>query len=117
MIMNERHSAALGALVRTVSLMLSSPNPDIGLGRRMNLLLPLGFCDSECPEVNESGIEAATLAPVGEFLRVDCHLIDDFTMRSVLLVFLRSAFEPFVIGFGKFRVVADERGEGIVFIR
>ncbi|MHA6232725.1 hypothetical protein [Pseudomonas fluorescens group sp. PF-69] len=115
--MNEKHAAALGALVRIVSLMLSSPSPDIGLGRRMNLLLPMGFCSSECPEVNEGGIEAGSLAPVGEFLRVDCHLIDELATRSALLVFLRSAFEPLVIGFGKFRVVADERGEGIIFIR
>lgn len=115
--MNERQVTALGALVRTVSLMLSSPSSDIGQGRRMNLLLPVGFGGSEGPEVNEGGIEAATLAPVGEFLRVDCHLIDDLATRATLLVFLRSAFEPLVIGFGKFGVMADERGEGIVFIR
>lgn len=115
--MNERQAAALGALARTVSLMLSSPSPDIGLGRRMNLLLPVGFGGSEGPEVNEGGIEPATLAPVGEFLRVDCRLVNDPAMRSILLAFLRSAFEPLVVGFGKFRVMADERGEGIIFIR
>ncbi|MNP85160.1 hypothetical protein D3C76_1847720 [compost metagenome] len=67
--------------------------------------------------MNEGGIEAASPAPVGEFLWVDCHLIDDLATRSALLVFLRSAFEPLVVGFGKFRIMADERGEGIIFIR
>ncbi|WP_165366979.1 MULTISPECIES: hypothetical protein [unclassified Pseudomonas] len=115
--MNERHAAALGALVRTVSLMLSSPSPDIGLGRRMNLLLPVDFGTSEHPEKDVGGIEAASLAPVGEFLRVDCHLVDNLATRSMLLVFLRSAFEPIVVGFGKFRVMTDDGGEGIIFVR
>lgn len=113
---NERQAAALGTLARIILLMLDGSCQNVGLGRRMNLCLPSGFCDSECPEVNEGGIEAASPAPIGEFLRIDCHLIDDLATRATLLVFLRSVFEPPVIGFGKFRIVADELGEGIVFL-
>lgn len=114
--MDEKQAAAWGSLARVVSLMLDGRSPDIGLGHRMNLLLPSSFCDGEGSEIAEGWIEAASPAPVGELLRVDCHFIDSLAARAALLAFLRSAFEPPVMGFGKFRVVTNESGEGIVFL-
>lgn len=112
---NDRVAAALGGLSRAVALSLKERRPEIGVGIRMNLVLPSGFGDSECSEGVEAWFESASPAPIGELLCIDLHRLDDLTTRAALGVFLRCAFEPPVIGSGPIRVL-DCSTDGLVVL-
>jgi len=108
-------ASEMGDLARTVFTLLANYSTEIGRGRRMNLVLPPGFGSGEIAKCVEGGIDAATPAPIGELLRVDCQL-SNLALRSTLFEFLRSTFEPPVIGCGKFRVILEDEEKGIIFL-
>jgi len=80
------------------------------------LAVPVIFLDGESVECREAWIQPTATAIVGELLRVDDSIMNEPSLRDVLRIFLKSAFEPSVIGFGKVRIVFKEREESIIFV-
>ena len=103
--------------MRAISFTLKHHSQEVGNGRRTNLLIPSTFSDCESIEAGEAWIVEGSPAPHGELVRVDLNLLDDISTRTALCIFIRSAFEPPVIGGGEFRITTDELEKGIVFSR
>ena len=112
--MTPEQAETLGGVVRTILMLLAGALPDVGRTTRMELLVPMGFCDGKSVQHGEAYILPATLAVQGELLRVDDRFILDEATRNIFRLFLRSVFEPPVVGGGKFNIA--EREDGIVFM-
>lgn len=113
-VMNEAQAEELGGILRAVLMLLEGRRSDVGVSIRNELLLPIGFCDGKSVKHSEACILPATPAISGEFLRVDDRFIFDVAARRMFRLFLRSVFEPPVMGGGKFEIA--EREDGIIFM-
>ncbi len=111
--MNLNQAETLGGIVRAIKILLSGYVDDIGKGRRLNLLVPHCLNNGESIEHGEAGILTATSAVINELLFIDDHLLEDVAIRDMFRVFIRSVFEPPVVGGGKF--ILEERSNGLVF--
>lgn len=113
--MNEQQAVTLGGIVRTALMLLEGQTAEVGKSIRLELLVPMAFGHGESIEHGEAGILPATLAIEGELLRVDDRFVLDPAIQRIFRLFLRSVFEPPVVGGGKFEIT--EREDGLIFMR
>ena len=112
-LMNTAQAQDLGTLAHMVDLALDCHQE----GTCKVLSLPAMFLSGKMCEQGLIRLLPALPAERGELLKVDDHLIDSAALRLAVRIFLRSAFDPVIIGTGKALVVWEEGLEGIVFFR